>query len=310
VKSKQERAADIKLNKNLKGPFWVLFLGELIMEKYNNFNQNKIQDNLKNNISRKTILKIYDKVDSTNNQAKDLIESSIAELKLLKNDKLFVFAADSQLAGRGRRGHSWLSSDPASMAVSFLFKPNSNTDKIPQITAAAALAVQDTFNFFDLKTVIKWPNDILVDHKKICGILSELVLNRKNEAFVVVGCGINLNNEFFASEIQAIATSYYLEKNKKINKNIFLARLIEKIETHITNYFSGSRENIINKWKKRLNLTGKKIDFIHNGEKQTGFIKEVLDSGNLLVVLADGREKELQSATTSLDYQSLSKYND
>lgn len=280
------------------------------MENYNIFSQSTIQNNLNENIVEKVFLKVYDSVDSTNNQAKNYINNSSSKLERINQDNLIVFAADSQLAGRGRRGHNWLSKDPASIAVSFLFKAEANINKIPQITAAAALAVKETFDLFDLKTVLKWPNDILVDNKKICGILSELVLNKEKEIFIIVGCGINLNNNDFDSEIQKIATSYYLEKDKKINKNIFMARLIEKIKFYFDNYLSGSRKQIINQWKKVLNLTGKKIDLTYSGKKETVLIKEIMDSGDLLVEFTDGRQKKVQSSNTSLNYQSLDKYND
>ncbi|PUU88479.1 MAG: BirA family transcriptional regulator, biotin operon repressor / biotin-acetyl-CoA-carboxylase ligase, partial [Halanaerobium sp.] len=148
------------------------------------------------------------------------------------------------------------------------------------------------------------------NNKKICGILSELLLNKEEEIFVIVGCGINLNNDYFNSEIKEIATSYYLQKNKKINKNLFLARLIEKINLYFDNYLAEKRDQIINQWKETLNLTGKKVDLRHNGKKETVLIKEIMDNGDLLVEFADGRQKKLQSSNTSLNYQSLEKYND
>ena len=280
------------------------------MEEYNVFDRKIINNELDNKIMNKIFIKVYESIDSTNNQAKKYIKSSGFNVELFNENKLIVFAADSQIEGRGRRGDNWLSSDPASIAVSFLLRPEANVDEIPQITAAAALAVKDTFAFFDLKTTVKWPHDILVNNKKICGILSELVLNKEEEIFVIVGCGINLNNDYFNSEIKAIATSYYLQKAKKLNKNLFLARLIDKINFYFDNYLSENREEIINQWKETLNLTGKKIDLRHNGKRETVLIKEILDNGDLLVKFADGRQKKVQSSNTSLNYQSLDKYND
>jgi len=277
------------------------------MENLNFFNQNKIKNSLKQSLFQKISLKLFESIDSTNNQAKEFVQKSRDQKNESKD--LIIFAADSQLTGRGRRGHSWSSSDPASIAVSFLFQAKNNIDQIPQITAAAALAVKETFEFFDLKTNLKWPNDILVNNKKICGILSELVFDAKKEAFVVIGCGINLNNTAFSSEIEKIATSYYLEKNIKVNKNIFLAKLIEKINFYIKKYLSGSRDMILARWKKELKLVGKKIDFDFKNSNYTGVIKDVLDSGELLVVFDNGQTKKLQSVNTSLDYQSLAKYN-
>lgn len=273
----------------------------------NFFNQVLIENNLRQSLLRDISLKLFKSIDSTNNQAKEFVQRSLDQKNESKD--LIIFAADSQLTGRGRRGHNWLSSDPASIAVSFLFQAKNNIDQIPQITAAAALAVKETFKIFDLETNLKWPNDILVDNKKICGILSELVFNAQKDTFVIIGCGINLNNTEFSSEIKKIATSYYLEKNKRIDKNIFLAKLIEQLNFYIKNYLIGSREMILASWKKELDLVGKKLDFEFKNKKYTGIIRDILDSGELLVAFEDGQNKKLQSVNTSLDYQSLDKYN-
>jgi BirA family biotin operon repressor/biotin-[acetyl-CoA-carboxylase] ligase len=279
------------------------------MANPNVFNHSKINKNLKSPLQKKVFLKIFENIDSTNNQAKKFVQKKEAEKKNNFSEQLIVFAADQQLAGRGRRGHSWLSDDPASIAVSFLMQTKKNIEQIPQITAAAALAVKETFDFFKLKTKIKWPNDILVKNKKICGILSELIFDIEKNAYVIIGCGINLNNTAFSSEIDKIASSYYLEKNKKIDKNIFLAKLIEKMNFYLINYLSGSREMIIATWKKELNLVGKKIDFNYKNKIFTGIIEDVLESGELLMLFDNGQQKKLQSLNTSLNYQSLHKYN-
>jgi len=236
-----------------------------------------------------------------NNEAKKYIQKN--------NEKKVIFAADIQNSGRGRRGHSWFSDDPASVSVSFLYKAGGNLNQIPQITAAAALAVNKTLNNFRLEGDLKWPNDILIKNKKICGILSELIFNKNQEAYVVIGCGINLNNKSFSQQINQLATSYYLEKNKEIDKNVFLAELISEMDYYIESYLSQSRQKIINELKKELNLIGKQVDLTFKGQKYKVQIKDILESGELLVAFDNGKEKKMQSLYTSLDYQSLLKYN-
>ena len=278
---------------------------------FNNLNKSIIKENLKGDLSEKFSFEIYKEVNSTNNKAKKFAKNNCFKNKSSKDKDIIVFAADKQSAGRGRRGHSWLSNDPAGLFVSFLFKAQENLDKMPQITAAAALAVKDNFEYFDLETRIKWPNDILVDQKKICGILSELVFDKeKSEAYIIIGCGINLNNDLFNSSITEIATSYYLEKNRKINKNIFLAQLSKNINKYIKAYFSDDREKIIKCWKEILNLKGKKIDLKYKNKNYTVLIKKILDSGELFVEFENGEKKALQSINTSLNYSSIDKYND
>ena len=277
------------------------------MDKLNVFDNNKIRANLDNFLNGKFELKIYSSVDSTNSQAKEYIKK--VENNIFQNKKAVIFAADIQQKGRGRKGHNWLSNDPAGIAVSFVFKAKGELTKIPQITAAAGLAVKETFEKFKLQTKLKWPNDILVNDKKICGILSELVFDQNREAFIVIGCGINLNNSNFNAEVQQIATSYYLEKNKKVDKNLFLSVLIKKMNYYIENYLNEQRKEIIDKWKKELDLIGKKIDLKHKNKDYTVLIKDILDSGELLVVFDNGEKRKLRSLNTSLDYNSLNSYN-
>jgi BirA family biotin operon repressor/biotin-[acetyl-CoA-carboxylase] ligase len=303
-------AVNRELNNKLKGPIWVLFLGEFSMNKLNLFNYDQIKLNLNNTLNGKTFLKTFDSIDSTNDQAKNYLKE-IKEKNIRIYDKqIGVFAADFQEKGRGRRGHNWFSGGPAGISVSFLFEAGDNIAQIPLITAAAALAVNDNFKDFALKTKIKWPNDILIGNKKIAGILTELVFDETQSAFVIIGCGINLNNSAFNNKISDFATSYYLEKGEKINKNIFLAGLINKMQYYIEGYLYGNRNDIIKSWKKELGLTGKKIDFTYKNNNYTGVIKEILNNGDLLIELKNGKTKQLDSLNTSLNYKSLAKYND
>lgn len=283
------------------------------MNKLNILKKNSIKAKLKNKINEDIILKVYTKVSSTNSKAKEFVKESEQLNKKLK-DEFFVFAADKQFNGRGRRGHEWESGDPASIYVSFLFRVPGKLENTPQVTAAAALAVNKTLQNFDLENTIKWPNDIMIADKKISGILSELFFLKKNdgekkEAFVIIGCGLNLNNYKFNSNLKNTATSYYLEKAIQIDKNLFLAVLVNNIYFYIKKYFSSARKELLEDWKKKLNLKGKKIDLVFKNKSYTAIIKEILNSGEILVSFDDGREKILQSVNTSLDYQSLKKYN-
>lgn len=269
------------------------------MQKLNDFNEKKLKEKLKNNFD----LKIYETVDSTNTAAKEYLKQK--DLSANSFNQTTIFTAKRQTAGRGRKSKPWFSDDPASLAVSFLVRINKNLTNIPQITAAAALAVSKTLSEFGLQTRIKWPNDILVKNKKICGILSELIFNKRQAAFVIIGCGINLNNINFKKEIAEIATSYYLETAKKIDKSVFLAELILEMEIKLRAYLNGDQQKIITDWKKELALNNKQVDLEYKGSKYRVLIKKVLNTGELLVVFADGSQKKLQSLYTSLDYSTL-----
>jgi len=276
------------------------------MDNLNFFDNDKIKSNLKYFLRNRIKLKLFSKTDSTNDQAKNY-------LKKMKNpgniSDITIFAADFQEKGRGRRGHNWFSGGPEGLAASFLFGVDNYTEKIPLITAAAALAVSDTFDYFNLKTELKWPNDILASQKKIAGILSELVIDDDQNVFVIIGCGVNLNNSNFKKEINNLATSYYLEKKEQIDKNLFLSVLIEKMNDYANDFFNSKRKEIIMIWKNKLDLVGKIIDFNYKDKNYSGKIKEILDNGDLLIDFNNGQSKKVSSLNTSLDYKSLKKYN-
>jgi BirA family biotin operon repressor/biotin-[acetyl-CoA-carboxylase] ligase len=247
-------------------------------------------------------------IDSTNNAAKRYIKNIDKNNNrgLVNNidDRLIVFAADIQTEGRGRRGNKWLSSNKQSLSVSFLTAVNDDIENLPPITAAAALALKNTFENFNFNTIIKWPNDILVNNKKIAGILSELVLSQKEKPYLIIGCGINLNNKNLAKTIDKKATSYYKETGNKLDKNIFLVELIKNINYYIDEYFSGKSKMIIDKWKKSLNIISKKVVLIHQDVHFEVLIKDILDNGEILAELKDGSLKKFQSYNTSLKYTS------
>lgn len=278
------------------------------MCNFNLFNYNQIKSYLSSSLNEKIFLRLFATTDSTNDQAKDYLKKLNKNSDMMYNN-LGVFAADIQKKGRGRRGHSWFSGDTDGIAVSFLFELRDDLAQIQLITAAAALAINESFEKFNLKTDIKWPNDILAADKKIAGILAELVIAENEKTFIIIGCGINLNNSVFNNTINNLATSYYLEKKEKLDKNLFLSELIKKINYYLNYYFEGGKNHIIETWKKNLNLIGKKIDFTYKNDSYTGQIKKILKNGDLLIQLNDGQEKQLDSLNTSLDYKSLAKYN-
>lgn len=280
------------------------------MNKLSSFNYDQIKLNLNNSLNKNIFLKIFSSTDSTNDQAKNYLKKTKNRNDRIYDKQIGVFAADFQEKGRGRRGHSWFSGGTDGIAASFLFEAGDNIAQIPLITAAAALAVNEAFKEFDLKTTIKWPNDILIRNKKIAGILTELVFDENQSAFVIIGCGINLNNSNFSAKISEQATSYYLEKQEKTSKNLFLAILIKKMHYYINNYLYENRKDIITRWKKELDLTGKTIDFTYKNENYTGEIKKILNNGDLLIKLSNGQKKQIDSLNSSLNYRSLAKYND
>lgn len=152
----------------------------------------------------------FDTIDSTNNELKRRGNSS---------PEFTVVSAGQQTGGRGRSGHVWKSPSHDSVATSMIMYPNVPIECVPRITTAAAMAVASAVEeLYPLKTEIKWPNDILISHKKICGILTEMIPEKGKVKYVIVGIGVNVHQTSFPSDIKDIATSLDLELGGRMAK--------------------------------------------------------------------------------------------
>ncbi len=153
----------------------------------------------------------YDVIDSTNNELKRRGAAGNAPEGL-------VISAGAQTAGRGRSGHEWESPTKVSVATSMVLHPTVAIHHVPRLTLIAAMAVASAIEqTCDLKTEIKWPNDIIVNKKKVCGILTEMSANTGKIEYVVVGIGVNIHTRNFPKEIadKAISVDLALEDAKR-----------------------------------------------------------------------------------------------
>ena len=169
----------------------------------------------------------FDEIDSTNIKAKELAEQGYP------NGTLVV--ADQQVSGRGRRGRSWESPSGTGIFMTLMLKPEINPNSASMLTLVAALAVAKAIkDVTGLDAQIKWPNDIVINGKKICGILTEMSAQFDYINHIVIGIGINVHNEVFSDEIAHMASSLLLEsQGKKFRR----AEIIEKILEYFEEYY-------------------------------------------------------------------------
>lgn len=169
----------------------------------------------------------FDEIDSTNIKAKELAEQGYP------NGTLVV--ADQQVSGRGRRGRSWESPSGIGIFMTLMLKPEINPNNASMLTLVAALAVAKAIKeVTGLDAQIKWPNDIVINGKKICGILTEMSAQFDYINHIVIGIGINVHNEVFSDEIAHMASSLLLEsQGKKFRR----AEIIEKILEYFEEYY-------------------------------------------------------------------------
>lgn len=165
----------------------------------------------------------YKETGSTNNDVKKVAEEGAKEG--------LVIVADMQNGGRGRRGRVWQTPSGTSIAVSFLLRPDIRPENASMLTLVSAVAVARTINeIIPDACTIKWPNDVLLHNKKVCGILTEMAAEPEVIHYVIPGIGINVNQESFPEDIRDIATSILIETGAKYNRSALVARLLEIFE--------------------------------------------------------------------------------
>jgi BirA family biotin operon repressor/biotin-[acetyl-CoA-carboxylase] ligase len=207
-------------------------------------NVDKIQESLRTRKIGKTIILLH-KVDSTNNFAKKLARYGAAEGT--------VVLAEEQNAGRGRHGRKWFS-PKGGLYLSVILRPPLKVKEAVGIVVAAGLAIAKTLTEnYGLTVETKWPNDVLLDGKKVCGILTEVNSVGEKVNYVVVGIGINANSlvsKEFPEELKPIATSLKEKLKKRINLEELLKRCLEKFEEVYESYVKLGFQPILKEWTK------------------------------------------------------------
>ena len=199
--------------------------------------------------------------------------------------------AREQTAGRGRLDRSWVSPRDAGLYFSIILRPQFQQSDWPLLTLMAAVAVHDALlNACTVESDIKWPNDLLVNEKKICGILAETVETSAGRA-VVVGIGINLTKQAYPEAFELEATSVESVNGRSDQLEVLLAELTETLSKYygLLNERQGAKK-IVAAWCARSSYAaGKEIRVIETGESFTGTTRGLERDGALRVETGEGR---------------------
>lgn len=169
----------------------------------------------------------FDTIDSTNTKAQELAEKGYPSGTLV--------VADKQESGKGRRGRSWVSPSGTGIFMTLMIKPDINPNNASMLTLVAALAVAKAItSVTGEEAMIKWPNDIVVNGKKVCGILTEMNAQFDYINHIVVGIGINVHNESFPEEISQMASSLMIEAG---GKRFHRAQIIAETMSYFEQYY-------------------------------------------------------------------------
>jgi BirA family transcriptional regulator, biotin operon repressor / biotin---[acetyl-CoA-carboxylase] ligase len=223
----------------------------------------------------------YESLSSTNDEAKHWAKEGALSGS--------VVGAEMQIAGRGRRGAEWVSEVKKSLTFSVIVKPNLDPVLWSRLSLVVGVAVIKTLDEYGLYAEVKWPNDVLVQGKKISGILVETAENK-----VIIGIGINVNDKSFTDAISGIATSIYLHLGKEIDRFELLENLVAKLFFYIE-LATIDYATVLDFFRERCALKGKKISLISMGKIIYGAVHGIADGGELLLE-QDGSIKKFYQA--------------
>jgi BirA family biotin operon repressor/biotin-[acetyl-CoA-carboxylase] ligase len=221
----------------------------------------------------------------------ELESTSQTLLELANDDELegTVVVAEEQKAGRGRLGRGWVS-PKGGLWFSILLRPPIPASEAPKLTLMAAVAVaRGLENRFAIKARLKWPNDVLVQGKKLCGILAEARCGEKLD-FVILGIGINANFLLTAlpEELRRTAITMREILQKPVDRYSLLRSIIHELETRYEPFCAGDRESIIAEWKTLADTLGKPVRVETASGIVLGVAEDVDETGALVVKTDEG----------------------
>ncbi|MBR6968262.1 MAG: biotin--[Ruminococcus sp.] len=239
-------------------------------------------------------IKVFDEVDSTNNIAR--------ELETEKYPNGTVVIADRQTAGRGRIGRSFASPSGKGLYMSILVRPHFNLEYAPMITAAASCAAAEAVeSLCGSPVMIKWVNDLYMNGKKICGILTEASLGLEMRVLdcATIGIGINVRRvgDSFDEELLKRATSIEDETGMALNRNVLCAEVLNRLEEYLGRIADRS---FLSAYREREMLTGNMITANVGREKIVGEALGIDENANLILRLPTGEMKHLSSGEANL----------
>lgn len=233
----------------------------------------------------------FEETDSTNKKAKEFAVQGCSNGTLV--------AADYQTAGVGRRGRSWSSEKEAGIYMSLVLRPELKTELASMLTLVAAISVAKAIKIAleqngtnKIYPWIKWPNDIVINKKKVCGILTELSLKQTEIDFVVIGIGINLWNKEFPEEISSTASSILLETGLYIEKKELINLVWQQFEKYYKQFMDNKDlRQIYKEYENFLINKDSKVRVLDPNGEYEGIARGITDTGELLVETKAGMQR-------------------
>lgn len=250
-----------------------------------------IKMHLKTKYLGKTFL-LYKSLESTNTTAKALADEGAFSGT--------VVIAEEQTKGRGRMGRTFFSPKGEGIYMSIILRPKLTAEAASLITACVAVAVSKAIEkIAHIDAKIKWVNDIFIDDKKVCGILTEASLNFENNEllYIVVGIGINTAVTSFPNELQDIAASISSGDTEVISRNRLICEILNEIESEYANFQS---KGFLAEYKKRSSIIGKEIVVVSGETRSSAIAIDIDENCGLVIKDSEGNIKVLRSGEVSI----------
>ncbi len=237
---------------------------------------------------------VYDTIDSTNNAAKKIAVDGAAEGSII--------IADTQTAGRGRMGRSFYSPAQSGIYMSVILRPKTDISDTVLLTTAAGVATCRAIEKVCKKScAIKWLNDIYIEEKKVCGILTEAMTNCETGRVdsIVVGIGVNFKTppDAFPKEIQPRAGSIYTDEKPAVTRSQLIAQIINEL---MDIYETFTQREFLKEYKSRSFVLGKQISYFAQNNWHEALAIDISKDGGLIVQDAAGNVSTLHSGEISL----------
>lgn len=236
-------------------------------------------------------------VDSTNTQAK---------LHAGEYPEGTIFLAEAQLGGRGRLGRNWSSQPGKGIWCSVLLKPQVRPTVAGQFPLLTAVAIAETLHGIGINARIKWPNDLLIDGKKVCGILTEMVAELDRINFLVIGFGLNVKHqtEDFPPDVRPVAASLEMISGQQIDRAQLLSRILLQLERRYRQFVDEGFEPIRELWKTHTCTLGHETKISRwNQPPLYGYALDLAPDGSLILQLPDGEVMSVMSGEIPLAAQ-------
>ena len=236
----------------------------------------------------------YEETDSTNTRAKALAEEGAEEGTLV--------VAERQNAGKGRRGRGWSSPPGSGIWMSMVLRPDIEPSHASMVTLVAALGVSEgIFQVTGIMPQIKWPNDLVLSGKKICGILTEMTTELDAVQYVVVGMGTNVNTTGFPEELEKKASSLYLESGKLWKRGPLIGAMARALGEYYEIFMDAKDLSPLKEtYEKRLANLNRQVTVLAPKGSYGGICRGIDSQGELLVELEDGTVSRVISGEVSV----------